>query len=63
MTKISSASIRLVLKKNRSNSLNENPVYIVVCFGGRKEKSTGVFVSERHWNALREEIRKSCPKI
>lgn len=31
MTKISSASIRLVLKKNRSNSLGENPVYIVVC--------------------------------
>lgn len=61
MTKISSASIRLVLKKNRSNSLNENPVYIVVCFGGRKEKSTGVFISERHWNPLREEIRKSCP--
>lgn len=61
MTKISSASIRLVLKKNRSNSLGENPIYIVVCFNGRKEKSTGVFISERHWNPLREEIRKSCP--
>ena len=61
MTKISSASIRLVLKKNRSNSLGENPIYIVVCFGGRKEKSTGVFISERYWNPLREEIRKSCP--
>lgn len=58
MTKISSASIRLVLKKNRSNALGENPIYIVVCFNGRKEKSTGVFIQERYWNPLREEIRK-----
>ena len=61
MTKISSASIRLVLKKNRSNSMGENPIYIVVCFNGRKEKSTGVFINERYWNPLREEIRKTCP--
>lgn len=60
MTKVSSASIRLVLKKNRSNALGENPIYIVVCFNGRKEKSTGVFVQERFWNPLREEIRKGC---
>lgn len=61
MTKVSSASIRLVLKKNRSNALGENPIYIVVCFNGRKEKSTGVFVQERFWNPLREEIRRTCP--
>lgn len=54
MAKLSSASIRLVLKKNRSNALNENPVYIVVCFRGRKEKSTGVFVQERYWNAVKD---------
>ena len=63
MTKISSASIRLVLKKNRMNSSGENPIYIVVCFNGRKEKSTGVFINERYWNPLREEIRKSCPNF
>ena len=61
MTKISSASIRLVLKKNRSNSAGENPIYLVICFNGRKEVSTGVFVNERYWNSLREEIRKGCP--
>lgn len=60
MTKVSSASIRLVLKKNRSNALGENPIYIVVCFNGRKEKSTGVFIQERYWNPLREEIRKGA---
>ena len=60
MTKISSASIRLVLKKNRSNALGENPIYVVVCFNGRKEKSTGVFIQERFWNPLKEEVRKGC---
>ena len=61
MTKISTASIRLVLKKNRSNSAGENPIYIVVCFNGRKEKSTGVFVAEKYWNPSQEVIKKSCP--
>lgn len=60
MAKVSSASIRLVLKKNRVNSIGENPVYIVVCFGGRKEKSTGVFIHSRYWNAQKEEVRKGC---
>ena len=61
MTKISTASIRLVLKKNRSNSVGEHPIYIVICFNGRKEKSTGVFVNERYWNPSQEVIKKSCP--
>ena len=61
MTKISSASIRLVLKKNRSNSVGEHPIYIVVCFNSRKEKSTGVFVAEKYWNPSQEVIKKSCP--
>ena len=61
MTKISTASIRLVMKKNRSNSVGEHPIYIVVCFNGRKEKSTGVFVAEKYWNPSQEVIKKSCP--
>lgn len=61
MTKISSASIRLVLKRNKVNAIGENPIYLSVCFGGRKEVSTGVFIQERFWNPLREEIRKACP--
>ena len=60
MTKVSSASIRLVLKKNRSNSIGENPIYLVVCFNGRKEISTGVFIQERYWNPIKEEVRKGC---
>lgn len=43
------------------NKIGENPIYLVICFGGRKEVSTGVFVFEKYWNPLREEIRKSCP--
>lgn len=61
MTKISSASIRLTLKKSKVNDIGENPIYLTVCFNGRKEKSTGVFIQERFWNPLKEEIRKTCP--
>lgn len=61
MTKVSSATVRLVLKKSKANSLGENPIYLSVCFNGRKEKSTGVFISQKYWNAQREEIRKNCP--
>ena len=61
MTKVSSATVRLVLKKLKANSLGENPIYLSVCFNGRKEKSTGVFISQKYWNAQREEIRKNCP--
>lgn len=60
MSKVSSASIRLVLKKNRENSLGEHPIYLIVCFNGRKELSTGVFIQERFWNPLKEEVRKGC---
>lgn len=61
MAKTSTATVRLVIKKNRSNSNGEHPIYIVVCWRGRKEVSTGVFIQERYWNSLREEIRKTCP--
>jgi hypothetical protein len=59
MTKISSASIRLVLKKNRSNALNENPVYIVVCFNGRKEKATGISCRVKDWDSKREVVKST----
>lgn len=35
MAKLSSASIRLVMKKNRMNRNGEYPIYLVVCFSGR----------------------------
>lgn len=61
MAKTSGATVRLVLKKNRCNANGENPIYLVVCWHSRKEKSTGVYVSERYWNASKEEIRKGFP--
>lgn len=61
MAKVSTATVRLVLKKNRKNKNDEYPVYIVVCFGGRTEKATGVSVKERFWDAKREVIKAGCP--
>lgn len=61
MTKVSTASIRLVLKKNRRMKDGTYPIYIVVCFNGRVEKVTGVSCLEREWNASKEEVRKSAP--
>ena len=61
MAKVSTATVRLVLKKNRKNKNGEYPVYIVVCFSGRVEKSTGVSVKEKYWDAKREVIKAGCP--
>ena len=61
MPKLSTASIKLVLKKNRQNDNGENPIYLVVSWFGKKEKSSGIFIPEKFWNASREEIRKGYP--
>lgn len=61
MSKISSASIRLVQKMNRKTKNGENPIYIVVCYHGRLEKSCGVSCLPRDWDGKREMIKKSCP--
>ena len=61
MAKVSTATIRLVMKKCKVNDMGEHPIYLSVCYNGRKEKSTGVFIQERFWNSQREEVRKTCP--
>lgn len=61
MAKLSSASIRLVQKMNRKNKNGEYPIYIVVCFKGRLEKSTGVSCLSRYWDSKRELIKGQCP--
>lgn len=61
MAKLSSASIRLVMKKNRMNRNNEFPIYIVVCFGGRVERATGVSCLSKYWDSKREVIKGQCP--
>ena len=61
MAKVSTATVRLVLKRNRVNKVGEHPIHLVVCFGGRHEKSTGVSCLEKHWDAKREVIKAGCP--
>lgn len=61
MARLSSASIRLVQKLNRQNASGEFPIYIVICWKGRVEKSTGISCLVKYWNPLREEIRRTCP--
>ena len=59
MAKLSSASIRLVQKLNRMNKNNEFPIYIVVCWKGRVEKSTGVSCLSKDWDSKREVVKRS----
>ena len=61
MAKLSSASIRLVQKLNRQNASGEYPIYIVICWKGRVEKSTGISCLSRYWDSKRELIKGSCP--
>ena len=60
MSKLSSASIRLVQKLNRKNKNGEYPVYIVVCWRGRIEKSCGVSCLQKDWDSKREVVKRSC---
>lgn len=61
MAKLSSASIRLVQKKNRMMRDGSFPIYIVVCFSGRVEKSTGVSCLPKYWDSKREVVKNGCP--
>ena len=58
MAKLSSASIRLVQKLNRMNKNNEFPIYIVVCWKGRVEKSCGVSCLQKDWDSKREVVKR-----
>lgn len=61
MAKLQSASIRLVQKMNRQNKNGEYPIYVVVCYKGRKEKACGISCLSKYWDGKREEIKRSCP--
>ena len=61
MAKLQSASIRLVQKMNRQNKNGEFPIYIVVCWKGRVEKSCGVSCLPKYWDVKREVIKAQCP--
>lgn len=61
MARTSSATVRLVQKMNRQMKDGTYPIYIVVCFGGRVEKATGVSCLPKYWDAKRQEIKRGCP--
>lgn len=61
MAKLQSATIRLVQKLNRTDKNGSNPIYLVVCFHGRKEKALGISCLPKYWDAHREEIKRGCP--
>jgi hypothetical protein len=61
MARVTSATVRLVLKKLKVNKNGESPVYLSVCFHGRLEKSTGISVLPRYWDEKRECIKNGCP--
>lgn len=61
MTRLSKPSLHFVLKKNRTNSRGEHPVYIACQWFGRSERSTGVFLSSNHWSADSEAVRRNHP--
>ena len=42
------------------NKNNEFPIYIVVCWKGRVEKSTGVSCLSKDWDSKREVVKRSC---
>ena len=58
MPKTSTATIRLVMKKNRKNKNGEFPIYLVVCFNGRLEKATKVSCLEKNWDTKNECVKK-----
>ena len=61
MSKTSTATIRLVQKLNRKNKNDEYPIYVVVCWKTRLERSTGVSCPLRFWDSKREIIKKGYP--
>lgn len=61
MSKTSTATIRLVQKLNRRNKNDEYPIYVVVCWKTRLERSTGVSCPLRFWDSKREIIKKGYP--
>ena len=58
--KVTSATIRLVLKKSKTNKNGESPIHLVVCYHGRAEKSTGISVKPKDWDEKRECVKKSA---
>lgn len=61
MTRLTTASIKLVMKKSKTNKLGEHPIVLTVSFNGRVEKATSVYLLPKHWDADREQVKRSHP--
>lgn len=59
--KVTSATVRLCLKKSRASKSGEYPIYLVVCYHGRVEKSTGISCAIQFWDNGREMVKAKCP--
>ena len=56
------ATAKLVLRKAKSRPDGSAPIYIRATHARRtRERSTGVWVDEKKWNAARQQVRKSHP--
>ena len=61
MSRVSTATIHFRVKRSKSNSVGDNPIYITVCFNGRREKSTGIFIPIKYWDEKNELIKGKYP--
>ena len=59
--KVTSATIRLVLKRSKVNKNGESPIHLVICFHGRTEKSTGISVKSKDWDEELVELTDNMP--
>ena len=61
MTKVKSPVISLMMRKSKTNSKGEHPIVLTVSMSGRVEKASGVWLLEKHWDAQRQAVKRSCP--
>lgn len=61
MTKVKSPQISLMMRRSKTNSKGEHPISLCVSMNGRVEKSSGIWLLEKHWDAQRQCVKRSCP--
>lgn len=59
--KVTSATVRLVLRTNKTLSDGTHPIVVRVQYNGRKEKSTGYSCLPKQWDERNECLRKNAP--
>ena len=59
--KVTSASIKLLLRTSKVLADGSNPIYLRVCLNGMKEVSTGYSCIPRFWDKRNECIKRGYP--